>query len=111
MDKSDETWRDGAEVPAVEPGNCTEFIVAVERARNGKVYSFAASYLNAYPLTYNDGCPQGKDGFCDGCEDGCPTTGWFSDTGAEDEGRQYHSLSLADGDKFLGWRNIPQWQA
>lgn len=107
-------WRKGATViPDIKPGHEAEFIVAVRRGHNGKVYSFAAMFLNAYPLNYEHGCPRESDG-CDGmqCEDGCPTTGWFSLTGDDDgDGRMYHKLSIAEGDEFLGWRPVPQWPA
>jgi|ERR1700721_1528999 len=111
MDLNDERWRDAADVPEVGARSMREFVIAIRRARTGKVYSFAASYLNEYPLNYND-CPQGNDHICDACtEDGCPTTGWFEQTGADDEGAQFHPLSLSDGDQLLGWRNIPQWRS
>lgn len=108
MDKTDETWRAGTDIPPVPKGSESEFIVAVQRARNDKVYSFAASYLNAAPLQY-EYCPKDKDGFCNGCEDGCPTTGWYYQTGEDGGGSQYQSLELKDGDKLEGWRNVPQW--
>lgn len=111
IDPADNLWRRGDEVPPVESGALAEFIVAVLRARTGKVYSFSATYLNGYGLTYNDGCPKGKDEFCEGCEDGCPTTGWFRETGADDEGTTFHTLILAEGDRLMGWRHIPQWPA
>lgn len=112
IDKTDETWHPGTEIPPIERGSETEFVVAVRRGRNSKVYSFAASYLNAYPLEYRDGCPKGKDVniACEGCDDGCPTTGWFYQTGEDGESYQYNSLlSLNSGDEIVGWRNIPQW--
>jgi hypothetical protein len=87
-----------------------EYIVAVYRAHSGKVYSFAATYLNEYGLIYEWGCPKGKPDFsCDGCDDGCPTTGWFTQTGEEDDSTTFHSMNCKDGDKFMGWREIPQW--
>lgn len=103
-------WKDGDIIPEVRSGQSKEFIVAVRRAHNGKVYSFAADYLNACRLRYEYGCPKESEG-CrgDDCEDGCPTTGWFSPTGDEDDGRTYHALSLRDGDKLVGWRDVPQW--
>lgn len=112
MDRADETWRDGAEIPAIEKGTMREFIVAVYRARTGKNYSFSATYLNGYGLTYNDGCPQGKtvNICCEGCEDGCPTTGWFSEEGNDDgDSTTFQGLHLAEGDKLIAWRNVPQF--
>ena len=107
MDKTDETWHDGTERPPVNEGSECEFIIAVYRARTGKVYSFAATYMNAHRLQYDD-CPKGKSGFCDDCEDGCPTTGWFTEI-AEDDSSSFHSLSLDVGDQLKGWRHVPQW--
>lgn len=101
-------WHKGDGPPPVENGQEREFIVAVRRAHSGKIYSFAASYLNAAPLRY-DYCPKDKDGFCAECEDGCPTTGWFVQTG-DDGGTQYNSLGLDKGDEFMGWRRVPQWE-
>jgi len=108
MDKTDETWRGSSENPPVAHGSEGEFIVAVRRARNGKVYSFAATYLNGYRLRYEYECPDGEK--CQTCdEDGHPTTGWFRETGDDGEGSRYHAVSLDEGDEFLGWRNVPQW--
>lgn len=104
-----DAWCEGDTPPAVKPGHEREFVVAVRRAHSGKVYSFAASYLNAAPLRY-DYCPKDKDGFCEECsDDGCPTTGWFIRTG-DDDGTQYNRLHLDKGDEFMGWREIPRWE-
>ena len=101
-------WNKPDQVPQVDVGGMTEFVVAVYRAHSGKVYSFAATYLNGYRLNYQD-CPKGKDKFCDECEEGCPTTGWFVQTGDDDDAIMFHGLSLKDGDALRGWRTIPQW--
>lgn len=105
-----ETWNEGTVTPRLDVGWEREFIVAVKRAHNGKVYSFAASYLNAYPLRY-EYCPKGEGRPCDGCENGCPTTGWFRLTGDDGDGRLYQQLELNEGDELLGWRDVPQWSA
>lgn len=104
MDKIDESWHPGTEIPPVARGTEGEFIVAVFRAGNSKVYSFAASYLNELPLYHPNGCDE-CDGERDGCP-GCPVTGWFF---ATEEGGYYTSVNLEGGDELLGWRNIPQW--
>lgn len=109
MDKSDETWKAGTVIPEVKKGCEYELVVAVRRAKSGKVYSFSASYLNAYPLNYNDGCPKGDGCSGEGCDDGCPTTGWFYQTGEDGDSSQYNSLQIANGDELVGWRHIPQW--
>lgn len=108
--KSDfDSWHEGSGPPPIKRGEQKEFIVAVRRARSGKVYSFAASYLNAYPLEYRDGCPKGEGCSGEGCDDGCPTTGWFLQVGDDCDGAMFHDLELRDGDEFLGWREVPQW--
>ena len=107
--KDDETWVDGLISPDIKNGCETEFIVAVRRGHNGKVYSFAASYLNAYPLRYEYECPKGDGCSGEGCDDGCPTTGWFYQTGEDGDSTQYNPLHLKDGDELVGWRNVPQW--
>lgn len=104
-----EKWNVGTVTPRIDVGWEREFVVAVKRAHNGKVYSFAASYLNAYPLRYEYECPKGEGCPRDGCEDGCPTTGWFRLTGDDGEGRLYQQLELNEGDELLGWRDVPQW--
>lgn len=105
----DAGWQEPTSIPQIKPRTMREFVVAVYRQHSGKVYTFAATYLNAYGLVYEDGCPKG-----DGCEgacrdDGCPTTGWFSQTGEEDDATTYYSLNLKDGDRLMGWRELPQW--
>ena len=72
---SDEVWRPGAEIPQINSGTQKEFICAVRRAHSGKVYSFAATYLNAYPLVYRAESPKGDGREGKGCADRCPTTG------------------------------------
>ena len=39
------TWHEANEVPPVAVGNMHEYVLAVLRNRTGKVYSFAATYL------------------------------------------------------------------
>lgn len=103
-------WRSPTDVPSIELGSSRELILAVYRKHSGKVYSFAAEYLNGYRLRYDYGCPKDKGGVCDGCEeDGCPTTGWHYVDGAEDDGCTYHALSLDEGDEIKGWREVPRW--
>lgn len=102
-------WRRPTDIPDIALGSSREFILAVYRKHSGKVYSFAAEYLNGYRLRYDYGCPKDKGGVCDGCGDGCPTTGWYYVEGADDDGYTYHALSLDDGDEIKGWRELPQW--
>ena len=84
--------------------------MAVFRAHSGKVYSFAASYLNAVPLRYED-CPKGNEPHrCKECaDDGCPTTGWYRLTGEDGDSGSYQGLDLRDGDKLMGWCELPRW--
>lgn len=99
-------WKDGDAIPDVKPHNMKEFIVAVFRQHSGKVYSFAASYLNAYPLNYDDCICKSEHLHLD---DGCPTTGWFEQTDDDEFAYRFNSLNLKDGDRLMGWREIPQW--
>jgi hypothetical protein len=103
-------WHSADDLPPLKTGHMREYVIAVFRGRSEKVYSFAASYLNAFPLQY-EWCPKDAKatGGCADCDDGCPTTGWFVQTGDEDDGSTFQSLSLKDGDKIMGWRDIPQW--
>lgn len=102
-------WRPAAQLPPVKVGDMREYVLAVFRARSGKVYSFAASYLNAYRLEYRDGCPHEKCPFTPECDEGCPTTGWFVQTGDDAYDSLFQTLELRDGDKIKGWCDIPQW--
>lgn len=103
-------WHDGVTIPPVERGREKEYVVAVFRQHSGKVYTFAASYLNAYPLVYQDECPNGDGCDGNGCDDGCPTTGWFRLTGDDGEAETYVSLNIRKGDRLMGWRELPQWE-
>jgi hypothetical protein len=102
-------WQDASSIPAIKRGTMREFIAAVYRKHSDKVYTFSATYLNAYALTYEWGCPKGDGCEGSGCDDGCPTTGWFLLTGEEDEGSTYHALDFKDGDMLMGWQELPKW--
>lgn len=104
-------WRSPDEMPDTPKGTEQNFIVAVRRARSGKVYSFPSAYLNAYPLRYEYECPKGEGCDGNGCEDGCPITGWYSATGDGEDGLTYSPMYMDPGDEFLGWRKVPQWPA
>lgn len=110
---TDGGWRTAHEAPPIKAGQEKAFIVAVRRAKSGKVSTFPAYYLNAYPLSYEDGCSKCCDNeeFCEQSVDGCPTTGWFSIAGNDDDARQYESLHFDPGDEFLGWSEIQPWPA
>ena len=90
-----------ATTPPVKPGSMQSFIVLTER--EGRKASFAAHYLNQYPLEYEDGCeaPECAEGKH---EDGCPTTGWFYDESNFDYDHCYFRL---DG-TVLAWAPIPE---
>ena len=107
----DAEWHSPDEVPDTQKGTEHNFIVAVRRARSGKVYSFPSAYLNAYPLRYEYECPKGDGCEGEGCEDGCPITGWYSATGDGEDGLTYSPMYMDPGDEFLGWRQVPQWPA
>jgi hypothetical protein len=100
-------FRPGSEAPDTPAGSEATFIVTVRRAHNkDRVFTFAATYLNAYPLEWNEGdgcgdCPE--DGSHD---DGCPMTGWFTDRFHPDYNSYYEHL-LAPGDDLLEWAAFP----
>jgi len=109
--KGQDEWHSPDEIPDTPKGTERNFIVAVRRARNGQVYSFPLVYLNAYQLRYEYECPKGDGCEGDGCDDGCPTTGWYNETGDGDDGSTYSPMHMDPGDEFLGWRQVPQWPA
>jgi len=113
LDKAREEgkWHSPDGMPDTPKGTERDFIVAVRRARNGQIYSFPLAYLNAYPLRYEYECPKGDGCEGEGCEDGCPITGWYSATGDGDDGLTYSPMYMDPGDEFLGWREVPQWAA
>lgn len=100
-------WIDGQQTPTIEKGSEKYFIVAVKRAHNGKTYTLPASYLNHYPLQYEDMCK------CDNEEDherydGYPTTGWFTyESSHQYDGSLYENLLSAKGDELVAWAEIP----
>lgn len=103
---------DKSAVPPVREGWSRDFIVAVRRAHHGdEVFTFAAQYLNAMPLTYEDGC--GRED-CPTCNDerhdgDCPTSGWFTETSDGEYARNFAPL-IAPGDELVAWAEIPQYQ-
>ena len=90
-----------ATTPPVKPGSIQSFIVLTER--EGRKASFAAYYLNQYPLAYEDGCeaPECAEGKH---EDGCPTTGWFYDESNFEYDHCYYRLKGT----VLAWAPIPK---
>jgi len=109
-DRAQSPWMGIETAPPLEIGDIQEYVIAVYRKRTNKVHTFACSYLKSYPLHYEDTdfCPNKT---CDDgpCSDGCPTTGWFTLVGEDDEAGTYYRLALYDGDKLMGWREMPQW--
>lgn len=86
--------------PSIPKGHERYFIVAVRREHNGKVWTFPATYLNAYPLTFE---------VCE-CEaehsdEGCPCTGWYS-VSSEGEYDENYSPLLSPGDELVAWSEI-----
>ena len=103
-------WFAASVPPSIPVGTQRSFIVAVRRAHSGKVYSFPAIYLNGYQLVYETGeCPKGNGCEGNGCDDGCPTTGWYSDSSEGEYDHNYAKLALAPGDEFLAWSPIQQF--
>lgn len=96
----------GDETPDVKRGSYAGFIVVTEND-NGKHFAFAGYYLNAYPLDYGDSCPKGDGCHGDGCDDGCPTTGWFYDESNFEYENCYYPIST----KVVRWAPIPKADA
>lgn len=107
-------WRNVADAPTVSKGNERLFVVAVRRARTGKVHTFPANYLNAYPLHFDEPCKEcpgeGKGcGMEDG--DGCPRTGWYTCSEGGEYDYTYSRLLLDPGDEHVGWCEFPSYAA
>ena len=107
-------WRNVADAPTVSKGNERLFVVAVRRARTGKVHTFPANYLNAYPLHFDEPCKEcpgeGKGcGMEDG--DGCPRTGWYTCSEGGEYDYTYSRLHLDPGDEHVGWCEFPSYAA
>lgn len=96
------------DTPPVPKGHMQGFIVTVSRAghpaRARRMYTFAAQYLNQYPLDMDGGC-EAED--CqDKHDDGCPATGWFEDRAHSDYENFYTNL-LGEGDQVVEWAALP----
>ena len=103
-------WHSPSVLREVPLGTQRTFIVAVRRARSGKVYSWPALYLNGYQLRYEDGgCPCGAE--CKGLEDGCPTTGWYTESSEGEYDHNYFPLYMDPGDEMVAWTEVPQYEA
>lgn len=107
-------WRTVADIPTVNKGGERQLVVAVRRARSGKVHTFPAYYLNGYPIHYEDVCKNcpGEGNGC-GAEDGdgCPTTGWFTCAEGGEWDYTYSRLHLDPGDEHVGWCEFPVYPA
>jgi hypothetical protein len=85
--------------PEVERGLDIEVLVAVKRKHNGKIYVFTTSYLNAYPVIYQDQVIQDDD------NDQPEITGWFY---LSDDEETWHR-TLSEGDELLAWMYKPAY--
>ena len=88
-------------LPQVAEGDHEELIVCVRRGHNGKVYVFAARYLNKYPLysEYHE----------DADEDGMLiSTGWY-DVKQHCEYDDWYSelIEPRSGDVITHWMPLP----
>jgi hypothetical protein len=91
------SWNNPDQNPSVQTGDMKEFVVAVFRKHTEKIYTFAACYLNAYELEdRHEGTTK-------------LFTGWYSQTGDEDYASLFEPLALNEGDKLMGWRELPKW--
>jgi len=95
-----EAWISATERnPEVERGLDVEVLVAVKRKHNGKIYVFTTSYLNAYPVIYQDQVIQDDD------NDQPEITGWFY---ISDDEETWHR-TLSEGDELLAWMYKPAY--
>jgi hypothetical protein len=92
-------WRSGDEAPAIPRGSVKSFVVAVYRAHSSQNYTFAAEYLNAMELDWDE----------DGDNRLATKTGWFMEIGEDQD--FYRPLTLGKDDRFLGWTDLPTWPA
>ncbi len=99
-------WRDPSETPPTPAGEEAEYLAALRRKGQQKVFTIAARHLNAFPLDFEDGCGDCPD---DGTHDeGCPTTGWYSAESHSDYAAMYNRL-LYSGDELVAWAEIPNY--
>lgn len=92
-------FSNGDVVPEVKPGNMMDCIIVTER--DGKRFSFAAYYLNAFPLDHGDECICKTEAEHD---EGCPTTGWFHDESNFEYENCFHAITGT----VLLWAPIPR---
>lgn len=94
------SWYPPEILPPVPKGQEQYFIVAVRRGSSGKVWTFPATYLNAYPLECNV-CE------CDAehSEDGCPCTGWYT-VSSDGEYENNYTQLLSPVDELVAWSEI-----
>lgn len=106
--KAEVVFHSGDVPPPVDPGCLKTMIITVEwKARPGRLFTFAAYYLNRYLLEYEDGCGRAD---CANCAqdngDGCESTGWF-----ELKSHQYYDDAyfplLGEGDRVVEWAALP----
>jgi hypothetical protein len=90
---------DGSIAPEVKRGHYDDFVITIENDK-GRRSTYAAYYLNAYPLDYGDDCKCTTDKDHD---DGCPTTGWFYDESNFEYEHCYHAVN----GKVITWAKIP----
>lgn len=89
----------GDVIPEVKRGHLLDCIIVTERS--GQRASFAAYYLNAFPLDHGDECICKTEADHD---DGCPTTGWFYDESNFEYDNCYHAVVGT----VLLWAPIPK---
>lgn len=92
-------FSDGSTLPEVRRGSLMDCIIVTEHS--GQRASFAAYYLNAFPLDHGDDCICKTEADHD---DGCPTTGWFYDESNFEYDNCYHAVTGT----VLLWAPIPK---
>jgi hypothetical protein len=95
-------FHSGDETPPVRSGTYKQLIITTISDK-GKSYTYAAYYLNEYPLEYEGGCDACRDGKVEH-DEGCPTTGWFYD----ESNLEYENCYYPIRNEIVEWAHIPQ---
>jgi hypothetical protein len=91
-------------LPDVPRNDYKQFIIACRRKRSGKVYVFAAEYLNQMRLLVE----WPDDSQYDDIDDGCvPVTGWYTQTKNDPDYDTSYEEVCGDGDEVLAWASMP----
>lgn len=108
-------WQHPDALPSVEPGQYGWFWVAVRRARNGRIYSFPATYLNMFQLSNERGDHEEGTGNCyhhgpvDEEEGTFPATGWHDVKEHSEYDDIFSPLLVHEGEELVAWCVVPDY--